>query len=100
MLRALLNLAATKETTRNDELAQALGVNPELIEPILEVLTKHGYLEQIVPGCSTPCDRCPVRTACLFANQPKLWAITPKGKAYLARTQSQESEAALNANHI
>lgn len=92
MLRAILYFAAVNGIVRNAELAYELGLSPELVEQILEQLTHYGYLKMIVPGCSIPCARCPMRKACLFGNQPKIWSLTPKGQIYVTRTLLIEGE--------
>lgn len=55
-------------------------------EQLLEELTREGYLESVIEGCSVPCERCPPRAACLFRNQAHIWVLTKKGKQLLART--------------
>lgn len=85
MLEKLLRLAAETGTTRASECAQALGLSPPLIRSMLDMLTERGYLEAVVPKCSTPCEQCPLHAACLFRSQPRVWALTRKGKRFLDR---------------
>ncbi len=86
MLRKLLRLATSMGTARTSEIAHSLGVSPALAEQLLEDLTRKGYLESVVEGCSVPCERCPLQAACLFRNQARLWVLTRKGEQLLART--------------
>ena len=86
MLRKLLRLAASMGTARTSEIADSLGVSPALAEQLLEELTRKGYLEPVVEGCSVPCERCPLSVACLFRNQAHIWVLTKKGEQLLART--------------
>jgi hypothetical protein len=92
MLRKLLRLAAGLGTARSSELAQALGVSPGLAQQMLDVLERGSYLNSVVPGCSIPCERCPVRAACLFRNQPRIWVLTEKSEKFLAKTNDPSKQ--------
>ena len=84
MLKKLLYLAAGQGTTRITELASELGVSTVLVQEMLEDLTRQDYIAAVVPACLIPCERCPLSTACLFQNQPRIWALTQKGEQFLA----------------
>jgi predicted ArsR family transcriptional regulator len=84
-LEQLLRLAAGRGTAQTAELARDLEVTPALVRQMLEELTRQGYLETVVAGCSTPCERCPLHAACLYRNQPRIWILTRKGEKWLAR---------------
>jgi predicted ArsR family transcriptional regulator len=90
MLEKLLRLAAETGTARASEFAQALGLSPPLIRSMLDMLTEWGYLKAVVPECSTPCEQCPLHAACLFRSQPRVWALTRKGKRFLDRAMPLE----------
>ena len=85
MLKTLLRLAVDKGTAKTSELAHDLHMTPELVRQMLEELERQGYLEAVVPGCSRPCERCPLHAACVYRNQPCVWVLTKKGDKYLAR---------------
>jgi len=82
MLKKLLRLISVRGTARSTELASELGVSPVLVQEMLEELVQQGYLESVVPGCTKSCKRCPLRTACHFRRQPRIWALTSKGRQY------------------
>lgn len=83
MIKKLLRLAAAMGTARSDELAQALGVSPEIAQQMLDLLEREGYLNSVVQGCSVPCERCPLHPACLFSNEARIWVLTEKGERLL-----------------
>jgi predicted ArsR family transcriptional regulator len=80
MLRRLLELVANTGTARSTELARAMDVSTEVIEPMLQELARQGYLRLLAPGCATACARCPVRAACLFGNAARVWVLSAKGQ--------------------
>jgi len=84
MLRTLLQLAAGLDTSQTAALAHTLGISFGQVRQMLEHLERLGYLEEVVPGCAQPCERCPLRSACLFRRQPRVWMLTHKGKRLLA----------------
>ena len=87
MLEKILRLAVGKGTAKTTELARELDVTPALVRKMLEELTQRGYLEAVVPGCSMPCERCPLHAACAYRNQPRIWVLTQKGDMYLSLRQ-------------
>jgi len=89
MIRKLLQLAVAMGTARSSELAQALGVGPEIAQQMLEVLEREGYLHSDVQGCSIPCQRCPLHAACLFCNGPRIWVLTEKSEKLLAKNNRE-----------
>ena len=78
MLRQLLHLVMEKGTVSDAELASELGISQALIKQILGELVRQGYLQPLTPGDSTPCERCPLHTACLFSNWPRIFTLTTK----------------------
>lgn len=85
MLRRLLRQMADSGTACSSELAQALGVSPALVETMIEELARRGYLRPFSAGRAAPCERCPLRAACLYRGQPRLWALSAKGRALVER---------------
>jgi predicted ArsR family transcriptional regulator len=85
MLNILLRLIQDRDTIETAELAVALRVSPELVRTMLEKLAQQGYLESVVQGCSKPCSFCPLRNACHFRHQPRIWALTQKGRQALGK---------------
>jgi Mn-dependent DtxR family transcriptional regulator len=88
MLREVLRLVVERGTTRSEDLARALDTSPELVREALAELVRHNYLQAVVPGCSTACERCPLRAACLYRRHPRVWILTRKGEAWAAKEQS------------
>ena len=76
---------AHEGTACSSELAYTLGVSPALVESLLEHLVRRGYLRLLVPGPAAPCERCPLRAACLYRWQPRVWALSAKGQSLLDR---------------
>ena len=66
-------------------LARELGTSPELVRHMLDELTQLGYIHAVVPGCSKPCEGCPLQSMCLYRRQPRIWLLTEKGEAYLLK---------------
>ena len=87
MLEELLRLVASKGTECSSELARRLGVSHALLENMIDELTRQGYLKAVVGGCSVPCARCPLHTACLFRGHARIWALGPKGERLLAKRE-------------
>jgi hypothetical protein len=85
MLSKVLRLPDERGTLRSEELARALDASPELGSLALTALARRGYLRAITPGCSTVCQHCPLRAACLYRRQPQVWTLTGKGAAWLAQ---------------
>jgi predicted ArsR family transcriptional regulator len=81
----MLRLAAGRGTERSSMLARELGVSPELTRQMLDELARLGYVQTVVPGCSQPCEGCPLRTMCLYHRQPRIWVITAKGEKLLQK---------------
>jgi predicted ArsR family transcriptional regulator len=85
ILKKLLHLAAGQGTESSTTLAGELGVDPELVRQMLDELTRLGYIHAVVPGCSKPCEGCPLQSMCLYRRQPRIWLLTDKGEAYLLK---------------
>lgn len=93
MLGKVLRLAAERGTIRCGELARALDTSPELVNLALTELVRHGYLQAVAPGCSTICQHCPLRAACQYRSQPRVWTLTRKGAAWAAEKPVSRSSA-------
>lgn len=92
MLRRLLHLAVMKGTADIYTLASALDVSPQQARQMIGELERHGYFEQIAAGCEQPCERCPLRAACLYRNRPHVWILTRKGERFLGRAGHHSPE--------
>jgi DNA-binding transcriptional MocR family regulator len=89
MLETILRIVASKRTECSSELARRLGVSHALIENMLDELTRQGYLKAVVGGSSTPCERCPLHTACRFQRQARIWTLTSRGKSLLTKREHE-----------
>jgi predicted ArsR family transcriptional regulator len=88
MLDDVLRIVAAQGAESTAGLARRLGVSNALMESMLEDLAERGYLEAVVENCSVPCERCPLRSACLFGRQGRIWALAPKGQRFLVRHEA------------
>ncbi len=84
MLRKLLHLVTEKGTVNDSELACELGISQALLKQILGELVRQGYLQPLTRGNSVPCKRCQLHMACLYGNQPRIFALTAKGDRIVA----------------
>jgi predicted ArsR family transcriptional regulator len=85
VLKKLLRRVAGQGTESSATLARELGIRPEIVRPMLDELTRLGYIHAVVPGCSKPCEGCPFHSMCLYHRQPRIWLLTEKGEAYLSK---------------
>ena len=66
-----------------DDLAQTLGVSPQLLRTMLDDLTRRGYLQPLVTGCTQPCISCPLSGYCQLKARQNIWSLTEKGRRAL-----------------
>lgn len=64
MLNRLLHLLEEGGTRRVSDLAKELETTPELVEVMLEDLTRMGYVKPVTSECSDKCATCPMSDAC------------------------------------
>ena len=81
MLNRLIELLRVGGTHRVGDLARALGTTPQLVEAMLETLTRMGYLRQLGDSCGAHCGSCPVAGMCTAESTGRVWALTDKGTA-------------------
>ena len=79
MLRHLLNLMRERGTVSDSELACELGISQPLIKQMLGELVRQGYLQPLIQGDSTPCERRPLHRVHLLGNRPRIFTLTAKG---------------------
>ncbi len=78
MLTRLLEMLKSGGVRRVADLARELGTTPELVEIMLEDLTRMGYLKQTGGSCSGACAHCEMAGFCAAGTQGQLWALTDK----------------------
>jgi hypothetical protein len=87
MLSQLLEVLGAGGTHRVADLARELETTPELVEVMLEDLTRMGYLKLVGEECAEGCAACPLAGRCavgapsLGAGGGRVWALAegPKG---------------------
>lgn len=80
MLDQLVELLRAGGTHRVTDLARALETTPELIEAMLETLTRMGYVRRLAVSCvGASCGACPVAGLCTAEGSGRVWALTEKG---------------------
>jgi predicted ArsR family transcriptional regulator len=75
----LLRLLQAGGTRRLDDLANNLETTPQMVEAMLEELSRLGYLRQVGSGCSERCDACPMAGKCQVASGGRVWTLTERG---------------------
>lgn len=80
MLRRLIALLRSGETTSQTNLAQQLGLDVAILEKLIGQLVQLGYLELVSPGCDTgpACSGCD-KGAVTCGRPIKMWHLTEKG---------------------
>lgn len=87
MLRHLLQLLMERGTVSDSELACELGISQALIKQMLGELVRQGYLQPLIQGDSTHCERCPLHRVHLFGNRPRIFTLTAKGDRIVAHLE-------------
>ena len=75
----LLGLLQAGGTRRLDHLAHDLETTPQMVEAMLEELSRLGYLRQVSGGCSERCGACPMAGTCRIASGGRVWTLTERG---------------------
>jgi DNA-binding Lrp family transcriptional regulator len=65
MLNRLLELLREGGARRIRDLADELNTTPELVQLMLESLTRMGYLKRVGAACSAQCAACPLSGTCV-----------------------------------
>jgi hypothetical protein len=82
MLNQLLALLEIGGTWRVIDLAAALGTSPELVNAMLDYLTRSGKLELPEQSCAGACTTCALASTCKAgANNPLFIYASPKSKS-------------------
>lgn len=84
MLNRLLSLLEEGGTRRVSDLAEELETTPELVEVMLEDLTRMGYVKPVTSDCSDKCATCPMADACAARGPAgdsgggRIWVLTDR----------------------
>jgi len=80
MLKRLLSLLGQGGVHSYADLARQLDVSEELLEQMLQDLTRMGYLRPVADGCETQCAGCPLAKACTIGSPTRVWTLTEKAQ--------------------
>jgi hypothetical protein len=83
MLVQVLDTIAQGGTWSFADLARTVGVEKELLQQMIEHLTRMGYLNLIGEVCQSGCDDCPVAGVCGIGGEGQAWGLTGKGSQLL-----------------
>ena len=79
MLERLLGLLRSGDASRGTrsvaDLARKLDTTPELVEMMLEDLSRMGYLREVGGECAGKCASCSEADLCVAGSRSKLWAL-------------------------
>lgn len=75
MLKRLLDLLRAGGSHRVPDLAEALGITPEMVEAMLEGLERMGYLKRLGRDCTERCATCPLAGMCVAGGGGQVWAL-------------------------
>lgn len=74
MLDQLLEILKAGGTHRVSDLARALDTTPELVEMMLEDLSRAGYVKPVAT-CTEDCASCPLANSCIPAQPGTAWTL-------------------------
>ena len=80
-LRVLLGLLAEAKVRTTAELAEAMDADEALVQQILEILARGGYLRETMcrDAGSRACAGCSQAGLCRIMHEGRIWALTDKG---------------------
>ena len=78
MLNRLLELLWDGGSHRVSDLASELETTTELVEAMIEVLTRMGYLKQVGGACAENCASCSLAGTCTAETSGRVWTLTEK----------------------
>jgi hypothetical protein len=76
------------------DLARTVGVERELLDQMIEHLTRMGYLKPVGGVCHSGCDDCLVAGVCGIGGECKAWSLTGKGSQLLKKMRQPRVHAA------
>ncbi len=76
MLDRLLEILKAGGTHRVSDLARALDTTPELVEMMLEALSRAGYVKPVAT-CAETCSACSLADSCIPTQPGKAWTVNP-----------------------
>ena len=79
MLDRLLRMVAQEGVNEYGDLACELNVSPDLLDQVLEDLSRMGYLRAWGGEGKESCQGCPLAALCKPGGQGRVWVLTEKG---------------------
>jgi uncharacterized protein YuzB (UPF0349 family) len=79
MLERLLQILAHDEIATLEELARRLSVSDDLLEQMLQDLSRGGYVELVDLACERHCSGCEESAICALVQGKRIWRVTEKG---------------------
>jgi Mn-dependent DtxR family transcriptional regulator len=76
MLDRLLEILRDGGSHRVNDMARELGTTAELVEAMIENLTRMGHLKQVVGGCGETCTSCSLTATCTAEASGRVWTLT------------------------
>jgi hypothetical protein len=76
MLNRLLEILRDGGSHRVSDIARALGTTTELVEAMIEDLTRMGHLKQVAGECGETCASCSLRGMCTAEASGRVWTLT------------------------
>jgi predicted ArsR family transcriptional regulator len=93
MLERLLQILARKEIATMEDLAQHLGISHDLLEQMLQDLSRGGYVELVEMACDRRCAGCSESPICALVQGKRVWRVTEKGFRLAARQEPPSGAA-------
>ena len=90
ILEKLLQLVAQGGIQSYDDLTKYLSISQDLLEVMLEDLSRFGYLRSVDGGCGGHCQSC-TTGGCSIAGPSRIWSLTAKGAQTAARLEANQS---------
>jgi hypothetical protein len=76
MLNRLLEILQDGGSHRVSNIARELGTTTELVEAMIENLTRMGHLKQVIGGCGEACTSCSLTGTCTSDASGRVWTLT------------------------
>jgi len=77
VIERLIALLESKETHTVAELATALETMPEMVEAMIDWLTRSGRVHAAPGACDDQCAGCGLRAVCSGSTTGRLWMVEP-----------------------
>ena len=84
MFDKLITLLKRGGTVTIDQVARELGTSPEVVNGMIDHMTRQGWLRSMSPSCDSMCSACVFARDCTRATTSQVWQplaldLTPTG---------------------